>query len=77
MSFFHIEPKISTLRFIWNAEVHQRLELRLKELHRAGVDGVEGVFYMKNDTQSRNQEILRKKFNLPSTFEMYSINTKK
>lgn len=35
--------EISILRFIWDAEVHQRLELRLKEFHILGADGVESV----------------------------------
>lgn len=51
---------------------------RLKEFRSLGADRNQGgVFYMKSDTQSRNQQMLRKKLNLPSKFKMYSINTKK
>jgi hypothetical protein len=70
---------ISILWFIWDVEIHQALGIKWKEFHILAADRVESVcvFYMKSDTRSRNQQMFRKKFNLPSKCEMYSINTKK
>ena len=60
--------EISILRFIWDAEVHQGLELRLKGFHTLGAEGSwKCVFYMKNDTQSRNKQIFRS-----STYRLHS-----
>lgn len=69
--------EISILRFIWDAEVHQGLELRLKRFHNTWGWRELKVCVLYEKWYTIQKSANTQKFNLPSTFKMYSTITKK